>query len=375
MGPAAGVKLLTVTHFYEAHGGGIERVAAALNREFRALGHQTSWAASDEDAAPDLTTALPVPLRCWNLVERLTGLPMPIPGLAALRRLNRAIGESDAVVVHDALYLSSIAAMLLAKRRGKPVLLVQHIAEIPLSSPLLRRVIALANAAVTRPMLGAANRVVFISDTTRRAFATVRTRKPPLLLFNGVDRATFHPGPSDARAELGIAAQERMLLFVGRFVEKKGLAVIERVARVRPDWRIVLAGRGPIDPRRWGLANVTVASGRGGASLAALYRAADLLLLPSVGEGYPLVIQEAMACGLPVVCGAEAAAADPGASRWLRAIPVALDDPDGTALHVTAAIAALDVAPPDRAGMSAYAAHTYCWADSARAMAAAIKAA
>jgi starch synthase len=369
------MRLLTVTHFYEAHGGGIERVAGRLNREFAALGHETLWAASDEDALPAPDTATPVPLACWNLIERITGLPMPIPGLSGLRRLRKAIRASDAVVVHDALYASSIAAMLLARRAGKPVLLVQHIADIPFSSVLLQRVMTLANRLVTRPMLRAADRLVFISDTTRRAFAEVKTRAPALLLFNGVDTDVFRPGPGDARAELEIGAEAKLVLFVGRFVEKKGLAVLERVARARPDWRFVLAGRGPIDPRRWGLANVTVAEGRSGASLAALYRAADLLLLPSVGEGYPLVVQEAMACGLPVVCGGETARADPGAAAWLRGVAIALADPDGTARRVVAAVEAVDVDADGRAAMSAYAARTYDWRAMAAQIVAAIRAA
>jgi len=366
------VKLLTVTHYFEAHGGGIERVAGQLNREFRALGHETHWAASDEDAPPPSTTAAVVPLGCWNLIERLTGLPMPIPGFAALSRLRRAIRTSDAVVVHDALYLSSIAAMLLARVQRKPVLLVQHIADIPLSNPLLRRVIALANRIVTRPMLRAADRVVFISDTTRRAFADVGTRQPPLLLFNGVEPGGFRPGPSNARAELGVAADAKLVLFVGRFVEKKGLRVIERVARSRPAWRVILAGRGPIDPRGWGLANVTVAEGRSGESLAALYRAADLLLLPSVGEGFPLVVQEAMACGLPVVCGAETAEADPGASRWLLGVPVTLSNPEETAARVLDVVDGGGSDAAERARMSDYAARTYCWRDTAARMVEAI---
>ena len=352
------MRILSVTHFYENHGGGIERVAGNLCRQFAAAGHLAVWAASADDAAPDPSTANAVPLACLNLVERVTGLPMPLPTPAALLRLRRAVRAVDAVVVHDALYVTSIAALLFARAAGKPVALVQHIADIPLKGRVLPRVIALANRWVTRPMLAAADHVVFISATTRDAFADVRTRRPPLLAFNGVDAAVFHPG-SDAPVDT--PAPPRRLLFVGRFVEKKGLAVIEALARRRPDLHVTLAGHGSIDPARWALPNTTVVRGASGATLADLYRAADRLILPSVGEGYPLVVQEAMACGLPVVCGEDTARADPGAATWLRGVAVDLNDPAGTAARIEAVLG--EPAPPaaTRAAMAVYAARTYSW--------------
>lgn len=357
------MRLLTVTHFFESHGGGIERVAGQLNRRLTAAGHDTVWAAADEPQLPGAEVAGAVPMPCANLVERLTGLPMPIPGPTALRRLAAAVRGSDAVIVHDALYCSSIAALVLARHYRKPVILVQHIAGIPFANPVLKRVMALANRLVTRPMLRAADQVVFISDTTRHAFATARTRTAPILLFNGVDAAVFHRTDAEERAAtrvtLGIDDDRRTCLFVGRFVEKKGLAIVRRLAEARPDWLILVAGRGPIDPDAWALPNIRVLRDRAGPTLASLYRTADALVLPSVGEGYPLVVQEAMACGLPVVCGEETSRADPGARRWLYPIDVDLAEP---AHSVEQLIAALDtVHDTDRAAMSAYAIHTYDW--------------
>lgn len=359
------MRILTVTHFYEAHGGGIERVAGQLCRRFAALGHRPVWAAAGGDVLPAEDTAQAVPLRCANLVERLTGLPMPLPSPAAARRLWRAVADSDAVVIHDALYLTSAIAMTAARRLRKPAVLIQHIAGIPFRSPVLRFAVGLGNRLVGGPMLRSADQVVFISETTREAFQAVPMRRPPLTLFNGVDGAVFRPGSpaerSATRAGLGVSRDERLVLFVGRFVEKKGLAVIAALARLRPDWRFLLAGRGPIDPAAWGLANVTVARGRSGVTLAALYQAADLLLLPSVGEGYPLVIQEAMASGLPVLCGEESARADPGASRWLAGMDVDLTRPEGTALRAARAIDALRMDDAGRAAMAQYAHRTYDW--------------
>ncbi len=186
------MRVLSVSNFYDTHGGGLERVAGHLSREFVRAGHMTSWAASDADGLPD-NPATPIPLTCINPTEALTGLPMPLPGPLSIGRLWKAVHNSDVIVVHDALYVTSIIAMIIAKLRQKPVVLIQHIAAIPFANPVMKTLMRLANVIVTAPMLAAANQLVFISQTVRHDLLGPKPRRASKLVFNGVDRTIFNP--------------------------------------------------------------------------------------------------------------------------------------------------------------------------------------
>jgi glycosyltransferase involved in cell wall biosynthesis len=372
------MRILSVSNFFDTHGGGLERVAGHLNSEFVKSGHAAAWAASDADGLPDCPATL-VPLSCANPTEALTGLPMPIPGPRSIWRLRGAVRGSDIVVIHDALYVTSILAMLFAKSSRKPVVLIQHIGSIGFSQPLLRGLIRLANTLVTRPMMAAADRLVFISQSVRQEFAGTRAVNAAMLVFNGVDHAVFKSGGGRPRSAVRqgwrLPEEGPVALFVGRFVEKKGLSVLRALAASRPDVTFALLGKGPLNPTGWGLPNVCVLGQQSQQDIADLYRAGDVLLLPSVGEGYPLVIQEAMACGLPVICGHQSARADPGATRWLHGVAVDLSDAEASAGHCAAALDRLFEQPPDRVAMARYAAQTYDWARMAETILAGLRAA
>lgn len=354
------MRILTVSHFYEAHGGGIERVAGQLCRQFAAAGHDTIWAASDADPLPAGAITV-LPLRCINPTERLTGLPMPIPGLRSLCALVREIRRSDLVIVHDSLYVTSILAVVAARLKRRKIILIQHIAGIAFASWLLRQVMALANVVVTRPMLDAADRLVFISDTVRQELLGEPSRRNYRLVFNGVDTKLFYPAAT-------LPSSTPPILFVGRYVEKKGLAIIRALATQRPDLTFHLVGSGPLAPSGWGLANVRNLGPQSPQALANLYRNAALLLLPSVGEGYPLVIQEAMACGLPVICGQPSDRADPGAAAWLTGVMIDSGDPVGSARRCSDAIDGSRLDTAARLAMADYAARVYSWQVMAKAL-------
>ncbi len=333
-----------ITHYFESHQGGIELVAGNLFRGMAERECEIRWAASDVSAPPAaIQSGGALPLKTWNGVERRLGVPFPVPSLEAFRTLRSAVGCADVVLLHDCLYLSNIAAFWFARLRGAPVMIVQHIGMVPYDNLVLRSLMTLANNLFARPMLRRADQVVFISQITRQYFQDVRFSKEPVLLFNGVNTDIFFPAAEESSKEVfrerfDLPSERRVVLFVGRFVEKKGIPLLGIMARRDPEILWAFAGEGPLNPHKWGLANVKVYSHLRQDSLADLYRASDALVLPSEGEGFPLVVQEALACGLPVVCSAETATADDALTPFVRGVSFPAGDHDLAAADFLSAL-------------------------------------
>ena len=302
-----GPRVLQVSAFFAAHGGGIEAVVDQLARRLATAGLRVHWMAGGPaherpDGVPDGLAVDHAPT--WDPLEHRIGLPLPLWSLPALRRLWQAVGANDVVHVHDYIYLPTLLALVFARLRGKPVLLTQHIGEIAFQSGAATQTLRLLNRSVGAWALARAAQVVFVGRPVMQYFAPlVRFAKPPRLLPNGVDHQRFQPALANATAAGGPVP----LLFVGRFVEKKGLPIL-RYAATLPGaaWRFV--GWGPLGPDNWAVderAAVELIGRLPAPQVAEQYRQAALLVLPSTGEGFPLVLQEALACGTPVLVSTE----------------------------------------------------------------------
>lgn len=359
------MRILIASAYFESQRGGVEIVAGQMARQFRGLGHEVTWLATPAAPPPtDGACGTPLVIPAVDPLLHRIGVPMPLPWPAAWGVIRRAVAQCDVVVLHDCLYFTNMLVQAAAALARRPVLLVQHIASVPYRNPVLRGLMALGNRLATRRMLASADQVVFISHSTAAAFADLALRRPAEFVFNGVDPGIFRP-PSGrderdaARAALDLPPAGGIALFVGRFVEKKGLPLLRELAARMPDVTFVLAGRGPLDPVAWQLPNVVVRQGLAGEGLAGLYRAADAFVLPSTGEGYPLVMQEALASGLPVVCSDELLACDPGARAFIRSGDGAASRAEGFEAALRAALA--EHPPAQAAARHAYARDTYSW--------------
>lgn len=364
-------RLLTVSNYFDSHRGGLEIVAGRLARELAARGFEVTWLASAATPAPEdcaargLKTAS---VSVWNVAEQRLGVPWPMLSPAAVVRLWREVRAADAVLLHDSLYMTSIVTFLAARASRTPLAVIQHIGAVPYRNPALRGLMELANRLIAHPILSRASQVVFISQFVRDYFGQASFRRTPQLIFNGVDTEVFRPASEDerqaARRRFGFGPNQRVALFVGRFVEKKGVARLCKTAARRPDITFAFAGWGLIDPAAWGLDNVRVFSDLAGASLAELYRASDVFVLPSQGEGFPLVLQEALACGLPVVCGDESAGADADVAPFLVGVDVTATDEDVVA-RIGVAIDECLADRGDGAARAAFVAGRYAWSVAA----------
>ncbi len=170
--------------------------------------------------------------------------------------------------------------------------------------------------AIERRQYGRATRgmVLAVSELSRREILDSYPALPGekvAVLHYGVDVERFHParrasdGPA-IRAELGIGATQPVVLLVGSGFRRKGVDTLLEVWRREPPAgaALVVVGNDQHLASRTRaareLAGPVVFTGPR-RDVERFYAAADLFALPSLHEGCPVAILEALASGVPVV--------------------------------------------------------------------------
>ena len=300
------MKILIVSSYFPPHVGGVEVVAQQQAGSLTGAGHTVIVGTSRTGAAQahrehhegyDIVR-LPVN----NLLERRTGVPYPLIGPAFWRALAALVAWCDVVHVHDVLYLPPQLATLLAHRAGKPIYVTQHVGRVHHRNRVVLAAARLSAALARRFIWDRAHRVVAHNELVADYLGTQGVAAGRLVRApNGIDTVAFAPGePGDeqrTRERFGLPAGVPLVLFVGRLVRQKGYEQL--IAAAGAGYHVVLAGTGrPVLPMPAGVSFLGPVER---ADLVALYRLAAVFVLPAAGEIFPLVVQEAMACGLPVV--------------------------------------------------------------------------
>jgi teichuronic acid biosynthesis glycosyltransferase TuaC len=164
-----------------------------------------------------------------------------------------------------------------------------------------------------REALAALDGIVAVSDELRELLKGefgVPNEKIRVI-HNGVEAKCFRPGSQEeARRELGLPLNRPLILAVARLSpEKKLERLIDAAALCSTrGLRFSIVGEGPMEEELRGKialremqGRVTLEGGVMHGKLPLWYQAADVVALVSAHEGCPVVVQEALACGTPVV--------------------------------------------------------------------------
>lgn len=314
--------------------GGAERALTSL-----ALGLARSrWEVSVVGLGPEGPLARP--LREAGLRVDCLGMSSRRP-FAAFDRLSAFLRERRPLLVQSFLFHANLLARLAGRRCGVPWIL----GGLRVAEREKRWHLAL-DRRTQRLACGS----VCVSEGVRQFSIREAGLDPERLIVipNGLSAETLaaidQASPADL-AELGLPRGIPMALFVGRLEPQKGVRCLLDSARIllanRPDWHMVLIGDGrertaleavrASDPL---LASRVHLLGRRG-DVPRWLRAARFLVLPSLWEGMPNVVLEAMAAQLPVVGTDVEGTRDlvlPGSTGWLvppgdpRRLAIALEE-------------------------------------------------
>jgi teichuronic acid biosynthesis glycosyltransferase TuaC len=245
-------------------------------------------------------------------------------------------------------YPDAVAAALLAKANGKPLVIKTHGTDLNYGLKYgLRRL-------MIRFAMRCALRIVCVSKRLREQLVELGIDPAKIhVLTNGVDSQLFKPTDRDrARAELELGDERRHVLFVGNLVPVKGADLLIRAVSLLPDDVCLhLVGHGcqeadlRIQTESLGVADrVSFHGQRPYEQMPVWQNAVDVFCLPSRNEGCPNAVVEALACGTPVV------ATDVGAVSQLISNPDqgTIVAPDDAGLLAKALEDQLSRHPPSR---------------------------
>jgi glycosyltransferase involved in cell wall biosynthesis len=239
----------------------------------------------------------------------------PVADLVSLVRLWRLLGRYRPEIVEFSTPKAGLLGLMAAWLRGVPRR-VYMLRGLKLETSLgIKRHILLA----AERLAAACAHIVLCNSESLRAQACVLRVAPEakLLLLgegssNGVDTKRFYPGETPVREELGIARGAPVIGFVGRLTRDKGvpelIAAFAAILRSEPEARLLLVGwfdrsedfldeetrrQIEFDPHIHCTGFVS--------DTTPYYRAMDVMVLATWREGFPNVVLEAAAAGVPVV--------------------------------------------------------------------------
>ncbi len=277
--------------------------------------------------------------------------PFYSPALA--KELAARVPEHDLVHIHEIWHYPCYIACKTAKKANRPYIVTVHGELEPWCVDHKAFKKRIYSALIQKRILNEASAIHAVTQEEAEHIRAFGVSAPIVVIPNGIEPTDFQglPSPEEMDRLYPELVGKKVLLFLGRIHQKKGLDILARafgqIARSRKDLHLLIVGPDNDNYRSQverlleseGILDRTTFTGMltEREKLAALSRA-DICAIPSYSEVRTIVALEAMACGVPVVITrqchfpevAEARAGiviEPNADQLADALNKLLDNP------------------------------------------------
>lgn len=294
------MKILRVAgDLYPAFVGGIAIHAHEMSKMQVSMGHEVTVYTSIWDNEPVEE------VRDNYRIVRFRGITVfrnPISS-RLFYRLLRERKKYDVIHAHSHLYSSTVFCALMRMIGSSPLIVTNH-GLISQTAPMWLQKIYVPT--IARWVYKTADMIICYTETERDQLIDLGIQPEKIsIIHNGVDTDHFVP--------LVNTLPRKQILWIGKYVPGKGVEYLlqgfQLFSRVFPDFTLLMIGRGPQKDdcirmiEDLGLMEkVILRDFVENNDLPEIYQQSSLFVLPSLEEGVPRTILEAMACGVPVAC-------------------------------------------------------------------------
>lgn len=296
------MKILRVAaDLYPSVVGGVGIHAHEMSKEQAKLGHNVIVYTSTEKSQYANNLILNYDIHRFKPIIKLFGNSiMPNMFIDLIKKKN----DFDIIHAHSHLYFSTNLCVLMRKIGSPPLVITNHGLNSQTAPAWFQNLYTATGAKWTFKM---ADKIICYTETEKRELVELGIKfKKIAVIHNGIDTDLFVPGERST-------SDKKQLLWIGRFANGKGVDYLidafQLLISKHTNLFLVMVGRGPEKERiqkkirDFGLdASITMKDFIPNSDIVQLYQNSNVFILPSLEEGVPRTILEAMSCRIPIVC-------------------------------------------------------------------------